>query len=279
MRPRTVHVLTFEGCPHADSAKAAALTAISDFGGPIELIEVDLLDPEIPAQLKGYPSPTVLVGMKDVSPGEGTQGGIGCRASGAPSAEEVRLALEGAWAQDPRWHPDEDPAPHPSRTVRLSFRPGRPEEAPEYVALRGQTRQNAFSEDRLRSVGVTAETWAAGIDSGSLPGHVCVVDGNVVGYCFGDRESGEIVVVAVLPEFEGLGVGREVLRRTADELVALGHRRLYLSCSPFPESRSYGFYRHLGWRSTGTIDGNGDEVLELVVRRSWTTPSGPTRSG
>jgi hypothetical protein len=26
--------------------------------------------------------------------------------------------------------------------------------------------------------------------------------------------------------------------------------------------RSYGFYRHLGWRSTGSFDDRGDEILE-----------------
>ena len=26
-----------------------------------------------------------------------------------------------------------------------------------------------------------------------------------------------------------------------------------------------GFYRHLGWRSTGTVDRLGDEVLELFL--------------
>ena len=149
--------------------------------------------------------------------------------------------------------------------MHLEFGPARSEDAPEYVALRGRTRQNAFSEEQLRSIGVTSETWAEGIESGALPGHVCTADGRVVGYCFGERETGEVIVVAVLPDFEGLGIGREVLRRTVDELIGLGHHRLFLSCSPFPESRSYGFYRHLGWRSTGEFDGNGDEILELVV--------------
>ncbi|UCC24952.1 MAG: GNAT family N-acetyltransferase [Gemmatimonadales bacterium] len=149
--------------------------------------------------------------------------------------------------------------------MHLDYRPARSEEAAEYVSLRGKTRQNAFSEERLRSIGVTVETWGSGIASGSLPGHVCAVDGTVVGYCFGDRDTGEVVVVAVLPDFEGLGIGREVLRRTVNEMVGLGHRRLFLSCSPYPESRSYGFYRRLGWRSTGTFDANGDEVLEIFV--------------
>lgn len=45
---------------------------------------------------------------------------------------------------------------------------------------------------------------------------------------------------------------------------ALGHKRLFLGCSCDPSARSYGFYRHLGWQSTGQMDRHGDEVLELV---------------
>ena len=148
--------------------------------------------------------------------------------------------------------------PHP-----LSYRRAVPGDGAACVALRGMTRQNAFSEAQLRSIGVTAESWADNIRSGALPGHVCTSGGTMVGYCFGSRETGEIEVLAVLPDFEGLGIGRELLSRTVSELRAIGHRRVFLGCSPDPASRSYGFYRHLGWRSTGTFDEHGDEVLEL----------------
>jgi hypothetical protein len=97
MKPRVIHILTFEGCPHADSAKAAARAAISECDAQIELVEVDLFDPTISAEYKGYPSPTILVGMNDVSPGQGSMTGIGCRSSGAPSVEEVRLAIRDTW--------------------------------------------------------------------------------------------------------------------------------------------------------------------------------------
>jgi N-acetylglutamate synthase-like GNAT family acetyltransferase len=79
------------------------------------------------------------------------------------------------------------------------------------------------------------------------------------------RETGEIQVVAILPDFEDHGIGRELLDRTSKELAKLGHTRLFLGCSPDPVSRSYGFYRHLGWRSTGTFDQYGDEILEILV--------------
>ena len=145
------------------------------------------------------------------------------------------------------------------------FRIAQPEDAAECVVMRGQTRQNALSEEGLRAIGVTVESWAGNIRSGALPGYVCIVSGKIVGYCFGMRETGEIHVLAILPDFENRGIGRELLDLTVGELAASGHRRVFLGCSTDPASRSYGFYRHLGWRSTGTYDQYGDEVLELLT--------------
>ena len=149
--------------------------------------------------------------------------------------------------------------------MHLKYRPALPEDVEQCVAVRGRTRQNAASEELLRSIGVTSESWGENIRSGALPGHVCTVDGKIVGFCFGARETGEIEVVALLPDFENRGIGRELLDRTSDELAKLGHTRLFLGCSPDPASRSHGFYRHLGWRSTGTFDRYGDEILEIFI--------------
>ena len=82
-----------------------------------------------------------------------------------------------------------------------------------------------------------------------------------MGYCFGDRGTGEVVVLALLPPFERQGIGKELLRRVVQDLVTAGHASLFLGCSDDPASRSHGFYRHLGWRPTGAMDANGDEIL------------------
>ena len=152
------------------------------------------------------------------------------------------------------------------RPTNLKYRPALPEDAAECVLVRGKTRQNSASEEWLRSIGVTSESWGENIRSGALPGHVCIVDGKIVGFCFGVRDTGEIQVLALLPAFEKRGIGRELLNRTNKELAKLGHSRLFLGCSPDPASKSYGFYRHLGWRSTGTFDQYGDEILEIFVQ-------------
>jgi len=149
--------------------------------------------------------------------------------------------------------------------LNLVFRQAVPEDAAECVVVRGKTRQNAASEEWLRSVGITTESWAENIRSGALPGHVCIVDGGIVGFCFGAIETGEIQVIALLPAFEGRGIGRALLDKTIKELAKRGHARLFLSCNPDPASRSYGFYRHLGWRSTKNFDKFGDEILEIFI--------------
>jgi GNAT superfamily N-acetyltransferase len=111
---------------------------------------------------------------------------------------------------------------------------------------------------------VTVQSWAADIESGALPGWVARSAGRIVGYCFGATKTGEIVVLAMHPTHEGQGLGSHLLRRVVQDLRNHGHARLFLGCSPDPQVRSYGFYRHLGWKSTGAFDAHGDEVLEFV---------------
>jgi ribosomal protein S18 acetylase RimI-like enzyme len=136
-------------------------------------------------------------------------------------------------------------------------------DAAECVALRGRTRENAFSAATLGSLGITVESWANDIETGHLPGFVCTDGGRIVGYCFGDKVTGEIAVLAVLPQYEGRGIGKALLLKVVDDLRCLGHRRLFLGCSSDSSHRSYGFYRYLGWRPTGSFDANDDEILEL----------------
>ncbi|MGK5049640.1 N-acetyltransferase family protein [Janthinobacterium sp. GB4P2] len=145
----------------------------------------------------------------------------------------------------------------------ITFHAAKAEDTPAFIALRGKTRQNAISAERLAEVGITAESWAEMMRSGSLPGQVCHHDGQLVGYCFGERDTGEIIVLALLPKFEGLGIGKTLLELVMTELRALGHARLFLGCSSDPASRSYGFYRYLGWTAMGETDKYGDDVLEF----------------
>jgi GNAT superfamily N-acetyltransferase len=145
----------------------------------------------------------------------------------------------------------------------VTIEPAMASDAAEFVRLRGRTRENAVSETRLASFSITPGSWAEDVRTGLLAGFTAKRQGNLLGYCFGNTRTGEVVVLALLPEAEGHGIGRELLGRVVLALRERGHRRLFLGCSSNPNVRSYGFYRRLGWRSTGTIDSHEDEVLEL----------------
>ncbi len=116
-------------------------------------------------------------------------------------------------------------------------------------------------------MGITLESWASSVRDGTLPGHVCLSEDRIAGYCFGVTDTGEIAVLALLPEFEHQGIGRTLLNLMIRDFEKLGLRRLFLGCSSDPDTRAYGFYRHLGWRSTGTFDAANDEVLEYFLAK------------
>ncbi len=161
-------------------------------------------------------------------------------------------------------------AGHSPRTLNdssmpLSFRLAIPQDIASCIEIRGRTRENAVSAVRLAELGITEPSWSGQARQGELLGFVAEDEAALVGYCFGDVATGEIVVLALLPTHEGLGLGRQLLTMTVDHLKLLGHSRLFLGCSDNPSHRSYGFYRRLGWQPTGMRDGFGDEVLEFDI--------------
>ncbi|MEO9383451.1 GNAT family N-acetyltransferase [Chromobacterium phragmitis] len=146
----------------------------------------------------------------------------------------------------------------------ITYRAAHPDDVAICIVIRGQTRENAISETSLNELGITRDSWAQSVRAGTLPGVVAEAEGSIVGYCFGDSHSGEVVVLALLPDFEGIGVGRALLTRVMAILRDAGHRRLFLGCNSDPQVRSHGFYRRLGWVSSGEVDQYGDEMLEFV---------------
>lgn len=148
-------------------------------------------------------------------------------------------------------------------SMPLGFRLARPQDIASCIEIRGRTRENAVPAARLAELGITEDSWSGQVRQGELLGFVAEDEAALVGYCFGDVATGEIVVLALLATHEGLGLGRQLLAMTVDHLKLLGHSRLFLGCSDDPSHRSYGFYRRLGWLPNGKRDGFGDEVLEL----------------
>lgn len=132
--------------------------------------------------------------------------------------------------------------------------------------VRSKTRQNPASAEFLASIGITKETQTPLYNDGSLVGFVAESDNEIIGFCTGVTTTGEVQVLAVLPDFEGMGIGKALLQKVVELLFDSGFDKLWLAASPDPEIKAHGFYRHLGWEFTGKTDDIGDQILELAVK-------------
>jgi ribosomal protein S18 acetylase RimI-like enzyme len=149
-----------------------------------------------------------------------------------------------------------------ARGMELEFRQTELGDILELFSVRARTRQNPISQEGLAALGITPESIAASMVDRSLIGWVCVGHSGVIGFCSGDSETGEVLVVAVLPDYEGNGIGKRLLTEVVEGLQSAGCSRLWLAASPHPSIRANGFYRWLGWQPTGQRLENGDEILE-----------------
>jgi GNAT superfamily N-acetyltransferase len=134
--------------------------------------------------------------------------------------------------------------------MELAFRRTQPSDVEELFSIRARTRENPISKDRLASLGITPESSAATIASGRMRGWVCLDGANPVGFCNGDSETGEVLVLAVLPEYEGRGIGKRLLSYVIEWLRSVGFSKIWLAATPDPRIRAHGFYRSLGWRAS-----------------------------
>ena len=84
-----------------------------------------------------------------------------------------------------------------------------------------------------------------------------------------DRSSGEFWVAAVLPDYEGRGIGRSLVERGQQWLHAEGWKEIWLWTSPDANRRAYKLYITLGWRDCGVKDG------QLIMRHAAIAPDPP----
>lgn len=154
--------------------------------------------------------------------------------------------------------------------MEFLFREALPSDIEALFRVRASTRENPISKEQLASLGITEASIATSMTSGRVQGWVCMYGTSLVGFCNGDMETGDVLVLAVLPEFERRGVGAGLLSRTVEFLRSAGASTIWLAASPDARVRSHGFYRSLGWQPNGKKGANGDEIL--VLEPGWLLP-------
>ena len=106
-------------------------------------------------------------------------------------------------------------------------------------------------------MGITPESVAASFANESR-GWVAEEEGRIVAFSIADREKSTIFALFVLPEYEGRGLGTELLARAVNWLW--DHEADVLWLTTGSGARAAHFYERAGWTRTGA-DASGRAPL------------------
>jgi len=115
------------------------------------------------------------------------------------------------------------------------------------VAFAG--REKSFTREGLNAAGITEEFTVNLIDvERVVEGWVCECDGKVVGIGLGNKASGEIWGIVVLPDYERRGIGSQLYKSVGEWLISLGWKELWLGVQEDVQVNAYNFFKKRGWR-------------------------------
>jgi GNAT superfamily N-acetyltransferase len=147
----------------------------------------------------------------------------------------------------------------------MKFREITKSDIDDILNIRISTTENHFSMEDLAEIGITPESVSQWLD-GTIKGWLCEISNKSVAFAMGDSATGEVLVIAIFPEYEKRGIGKKLMIQLQDWLWSFDHKELWLWSNPDDAVRAHGFYRNLGWHPTGEIKKN-NEILKLYKDR------------
>jgi enterochelin esterase-like enzyme/GNAT superfamily N-acetyltransferase len=117
---------------------------------------------------------------------------------------------------------------------------------PALFEIRRATWGNDRAEEEMAALGIHHESVVARLRSDHA-GWIAFLEGKPAGFAMANRSNGELWVVAVLPECERHGMGRELMRQAEAWLFSHGWEEIWLTTHADEHNRALGFYHHLGW--------------------------------
>ena len=157
----------------------------------------------------------------------------------------------------------------------MRFRAIQTDDVPDMFEIRIATWHNSDGREEMTKIGITPHSVRQMLLD-SHRGWLCEVDGRNVGFAIGNKETGEMWVIAVLNEFEGRAIGRELLRLVENWLGSQGWKEIWLTTDIDDNLRAVGFYRHEGW-ADWKIE-HGDRYMRKIIAPSAAPNGGPAVS-
>lgn len=135
--------------------------------------------------------------------------------------------------------------------MNFTVRPAGETDIPALFAIRTAVRENHMSLAELARAGVTPDTVAAMLRGGAAAGWLGERAGHPAGFSMARADVGDLFVIAVLPGFEGQGLGGLLLREAERWLALRGVGEAWLLTGGEPGLRAPGFYAARGWQAAG----------------------------
>ncbi len=120
--------------------------------------------------------------------------------------------------------------------------------------VRTATDENNYTLEELYALGITEDSVREKLN-GSYKGWLCEEDNQVVGFVIGDSSTGELWVIAMLPDYINRGIGSKLLILVEEWLWDSGCKELWLTTDIDTKLRAYSFYRKNGWEDDRIEDG------------------------
>jgi ribosomal protein S18 acetylase RimI-like enzyme len=136
----------------------------------------------------------------------------------------------------------------------MKFREIEKIDVPDLFAVRTATAENALTLEQLEQLGINEDSVSKMLGT-SHRGWLCEVDNRIVAFAMGNKENGKMWVIAVLPNYEGRGIGSGLLRLVEDWLWSKGWDEIWLTTDVDTSLRAYGFYKKQGWMDSEIRDG------------------------
>ncbi|MCS3429790.1 GNAT family N-acetyltransferase [Klebsiella sp. BIGb0407] len=135
--------------------------------------------------------------------------------------------------------------------MKTLIRPALTTDIQAIFSIRTAVKENHLSLEQLTEMGITPEVI---LEMLALPDCIWVAEINEItaGFAIADLEEGAIFALFVLPEYEGLGLGKQLMNH-AEAALFQQYAQIWLETDS--ESRAAAFYQRRGWEAVEQLAG------------------------
>lgn len=142
--------------------------------------------------------------------------------------------------------------------MKILVRPALATDITAIFAIRTAVKENPLSLEQLTEMGITPD---AILEMLVIPDCIWVAEVNEIaaGFAIADKEEGSIFALFVLPEYEGLGLGGQLMDH-AETALFQQYTQIWLETDSL--SRAAAFYQRRGWEAAEPLTGTDKRYLK-----------------